>query len=101
MIIRGESKMATKDRLQVSMDKELKERVSRKLAMMGLNTSTVVQALFIQIDAQDKVPFDFSLSEKQKEIEGLRETISEQGITQTFENESDFAKWYDDEYGDY
>lgn len=93
--------MATKDRLQVSMDKELKERVSRKLAMMGLNTSTVVQALFIQIDAQDKVPFDFSLSEKQKEMETLREIVSEQAITHKFENETDFAEWYDEEYGEY
>jgi len=66
---------------------------------MGLKTSTVINALFIQIDNLDRIPFDFVLSERQKETETLRQAVSLQENTHRFENEEDFNKYYDDAYG--
>jgi addiction module RelB/DinJ family antitoxin len=93
--------MVVKDRLQISIDKALKDRVSHKLSLMGLNVSTIVNALFIQIDNLNKVPFDFSLSEHQKEVKKLQEVVRKQPTIQHFDKEEDFVKWYDEKYGDY
>ena len=52
--------MSTKERLNVNLDKELKDEVAKKLSEIGLDFTTAINIYFKQIVYQGKIPFELT-----------------------------------------
>lgn len=69
------SKTDDKKRIQVVMDKQLSDDVNGILSDLGLNPSIVMNALYHRIEAEGKIPFDFSLTDEERANHHLVSTI--------------------------
>lgn len=54
--------MSTKERLNVNLDKELKQRTAETLEELGLDFTTAINIYFKQIVSKRKIPFEISLN---------------------------------------
>lgn len=52
--------MATKERLNINLDSELKKETAETLAELGLDFTTAINIYFKQIVAKQKIPFELS-----------------------------------------
>ncbi|HIX70150.1 MULTISPECIES: type II toxin-antitoxin system RelB/DinJ family antitoxin [Enterococcus] len=52
--------MATKERLNVNLDSELKKATAETLEELGLDFTTAINIYFKQIVAKQKIPFELS-----------------------------------------
>lgn len=59
-----------KSRIQVGMDKELKENAEMILEELGLNPTTAITILYKQVVARGEFPVEIKLSEEEKQ--GIR-----------------------------
>lgn len=57
--------MSEQTRIQVSLDKDLKDQAESYIKMMGLNRTTVISALYQAIITQRKLPFNPQVSQHQ------------------------------------
>ncbi|MBC9722104.1 type II toxin-antitoxin system RelB/DinJ family antitoxin [Enterococcus durans] len=55
-----------KSRIQVGIDKELKENAEMILEELGLNATTAITILYKQVVARGEFPVDIKLSEEEK-----------------------------------
>lgn len=52
--------MATKERLNVNLDSELKKDTAETLEILGLDFTTAINIYFKQIVSKQKIPFEIS-----------------------------------------
>lgn len=52
--------MATKERLNVNLDSELKKDTAETLELLGLDFTTAINIYFKQIVSKQKIPFEIS-----------------------------------------
>ncbi|MBU9789170.1 type II toxin-antitoxin system RelB/DinJ family antitoxin [Lentilactobacillus sp. IMAU92037] len=69
-----------KKRIQVMMDQQLSDDVNDILSDLGLNPSILMNALYRRIEAEGKIPFDFSLTDEERATHHLTSTIKSLGI---------------------
>ena len=88
-------------RLQVTIDNDLKERVNEKLSLMGLNPSVIINALYLQIDSRNRIPFDFALTNQQSAERKIIELATKLHPNPPTIGAEEYADWYDGKHGDY
>jgi len=93
--------MNHKDRLQISIDKELKDEVNAIIEQIGLTPTAVVNALYVQIKNLGEIPFKFKAQNQTNDLEALQKAFFEQNVTNYVVTPEEFAKMYDEKYGDY
>ncbi|BDZ32343.1 type II toxin-antitoxin system RelB/DinJ family antitoxin [Lactiplantibacillus sp. WILCCON 0030] len=85
-----------KQKIQVSIDSDLSEEVDRILVALGMNSTTLINALYQQIAATGSVPFEVSLSQREK-LNLKIKTLSKQRPLRVIEAPSKLDEYYDDD----
>lgn len=81
-----------KIRVQMQVDKELKEEATEIFDELGLSNTTAYTLFLKQVVAQGKIPFELSLSRKSMAQRALREAAQE-SPERHFETAEEFAEY--------
>jgi len=85
-----------KERIQVGIDKELKETAEMILGELGMNPTTAITILYKQVVERGEFPIDIKLSEDTKQDIRLRQ-LTKQLPIKMLETEKEIAEWVDEE----
>ena len=85
-----------KERIQVGIDKELKETAEMILGELGMNPTTAITILYKQVVERGQFPIDIKLSEDTKQDIRLRQ-LTKQLPIKMLETEKEIAEWLDEE----
>lgn len=85
-----------KERIQVGIDKELKETAEMILGELGMNPTTAITILYKQVVERGEFPIDIKLSEDTKQDIRLRQLTKRLPI-KMLETEKEIAEWLDEE----
>ncbi|WP_137663151.1 type II toxin-antitoxin system RelB/DinJ family antitoxin [Enterococcus hulanensis] len=85
-----------KERIQVGIDKELKETAEMILGELGMNPTTAITILYKQVVERGEFPIDIKLSEDTKQDIRLRQ-LTKQLPIKMLETEKEIAEWLDEE----
>ncbi|MDT2659398.1 type II toxin-antitoxin system RelB/DinJ family antitoxin [Enterococcus hulanensis] len=85
-----------KERIQVGIDKQLKETAEMILGELGMNPTTAITILYKQVVERGEFPIDIKLSEDTKQDIRLRQ-LTKQLPIKMLETEKEIAEWLDEE----
>lgn len=94
-ILREEKKMKTKEkgRIQVGIDKELKENAEQILEELGLNATTAITILYKQVVSRGEFPMEIKLSEEEKQAIKLRQLTQNMPV-QLLDTHEKVNEWF-------
>ena len=91
---------ATKKRIQVQVDEKLAKDTEFILDQLGLTPTTVITMMYKRIVANGGIPFDISLTDREKATLELMNTIENLPVTK-LETAEEIEDWFSDETLDY
>ncbi|WP_142427377.1 type II toxin-antitoxin system RelB/DinJ family antitoxin [Enterococcus durans] len=84
-----------KSRIQVGIDKELKENAEMILEELGLNATTAITILYKQVVARGEFPVDIKLSEEEKQ--GIRlQQLTKNMPVDVLDTDEKLDVWFDE-----
>ncbi len=84
-----------KSRIQVGIDKELKENAEMILEEWGLNATTAITILYKQVVARGEFPVDIKLSEEEKQ--GIRlQQLTKNMPVDVLDTDEKLDVWFDE-----
>ncbi|GAA0353212.1 hypothetical protein GCM10008932_02800 [Alkalibacterium iburiense] len=84
-----------KKKIQVNIERDLAKEVDEVLDSLGMNPTVLITALYKRVAAKGEIPFDLSLTEKEKSIIELQKAV-ELIPTEEFNTSEEFLKWLDE-----
>ena len=84
-----------KSRIQVGIDKELKENAEMILEELGLNATTAITILYKQVVARGEFPVDIKLSEEEKQAIRLPQLAKNMPVD-VLDTDEKLDVWFDE-----
>ncbi|OTN90608.1 type II toxin-antitoxin system RelB/DinJ family antitoxin [Enterococcus faecium] len=89
-------KIKEKGRIQVGIDKELKENAEQILEELGLNATTAITILYKQVVSRGEFPMEIKLSEEEKQAIKLRQLTKNMPV-QLFDTHEKVNEWFNED----
>ncbi|MDQ8448642.1 type II toxin-antitoxin system RelB/DinJ family antitoxin [Enterococcus faecium] len=89
-------KTKEKGRIQVGIDKELKENAEQILEELGLNATTAITILYNQVVSRGGFPVEIKLSEEEKQAIKLRKLAQNMPV-QLFDTREKLNEWFNED----
>ncbi|MGL9892073.1 type II toxin-antitoxin system RelB/DinJ family antitoxin [Enterococcus mundtii] len=97
--IEGKDKINEKKKVQVNINKNLATDVESILDSLGVNPSIVITALYERVAARGEIPFDLSLTSKEKaelQLMKVAEASVETNPSENSGDHEDLGSWMRD-----
>ncbi|EMF0406568.1 type II toxin-antitoxin system RelB/DinJ family antitoxin, partial [Enterococcus hirae] len=85
-----------KGRIQVGIDKELKENAEQILEELGLNATTAITILYKQVVSRGEFPMEIKLSEEEKQAIKLRQLAQNMPV-QLLDTHEKLNEWFNED----
>ena len=89
-------KTKEKGRIQVGIDKELKENAEQNLEELGLNATTPITILYKQVVSRGEFPMEIKLSEEEKQAIKLRQLAQNMPV-QLLDTHEKLNEWFNED----
>ncbi|EPI5828683.1 type II toxin-antitoxin system RelB/DinJ family antitoxin [Enterococcus hirae] len=89
-------KTKEKGRIQVGIDKELKENAEQILEELGLNATTAITILYKQVVSRGEFPMEIKLSEEEKQAIKLRQLAQNMPV-QLLDTHEKLNEWFNED----
>ncbi|HGF7960123.1 TPA: type II toxin-antitoxin system RelB/DinJ family antitoxin [Enterococcus faecium] len=89
-------KTKEKGRIQVGIDKELKENAEQILEELGLNATTAITILYKQVVSRGEFPMEIKLSEEKKQAIKLRKLTQNMPV-QLLDTHEKVNEWFNED----
>ncbi|EGP5496679.1 type II toxin-antitoxin system antitoxin, RelB/DinJ family [Enterococcus faecium] len=89
-------KTKEKGRIQVGIDKELKENAELILEELGLNATTAITILYKQVVSRGEFPMEIKLSEEEKQAIKLRQLAQNMPV-QLLDTHEKLNEWFNED----
>ena len=89
-------KTKEKGRIQVGIDKELKENAEQILEELGLNATTAITILYNQVVSRGEFPMEIKLSEEEKQAIKLRQLAQNMPV-QLLDTHEKLNEWFNED----
>ena len=89
-------KTKEKGRIQVGIDKELKETAEQILEELGLNATTAITILYKQVVSRGEFPMEIKLSEEEKQAIKLRQLAQNMPV-QLLDTHEKLNEWFNED----
>lgn len=89
-------KTKEKGRIQVGIDKELKENAEQILEELGLNATTAITILYKQVVSRGEFPMEIKLSEEEKHAIKLRQLAQNMPV-QLLDTHEKLNEWFNED----
>lgn len=89
-------KTKKKGRIQVGIDKELKENAEQILEELGLNATTAITILYKQVVSRGEFPMEIKLSEEEKQAIKLRQLAQNMPV-QLLDTHEKLNEWFNED----
>ncbi|EOW2661060.1 type II toxin-antitoxin system RelB/DinJ family antitoxin [Enterococcus hirae] len=89
-------KIKEKGRIQVGIDKELKENAEQILEELGLNATTAITILYKQVVSRGEFPMEIKLSEEEKQAIKLRQLAQNMPV-QLLDTHEKLNEWFNED----
>ncbi|HGF8315545.1 type II toxin-antitoxin system RelB/DinJ family antitoxin [Enterococcus faecium] len=89
-------KTKEKGRIQVGIDKELKENAEQILEELGLNATTAITILYKQVVSRGEFPMEIKLSEEEKQAIKLRQLAQNMPV-QLLDTQEKLNEWFNED----
>jgi DNA-damage-inducible protein J len=89
-------KTKEKGRIQVGIDKELKENAEQILEELGLNATTAITILYKQVVSRGEFPMEIKLSEEEKQAIKLRQLAQNMPV-QLLDTDEKLNEWFNED----
>lgn len=89
-------KTKEKGRIQVGIDKELKENAEQILEELGLNATTAITILYKQVVSRGEFPMEIKLSEEEKQAIKLRKLTQNMPV-QLLDTHEKVNEWFNED----
>ncbi|EOS7834364.1 type II toxin-antitoxin system RelB/DinJ family antitoxin [Enterococcus sp. C62] len=89
-------KTKEKGRIQVGIDKELKENAEQILEELGLNATTAITILYKQVVSRGEFPMEIKLSEEEKQAIKLRQLAQNMPV-QLLDTHEKVNEWFNED----
>ena len=89
-------KTKEKGRIQVGIDKELKENAEQILEELGLNATTAITILYKQVVSRGEFPMEIELSEEEKQAIKLRQLAQNMPV-QLLDTHEKLNEWFNED----
>ncbi|KXF71697.1 type II toxin-antitoxin system RelB/DinJ family antitoxin [Enterococcus faecalis] len=89
-------KTKEKGRIQVGIDKELKENAEQILEELGLNATTAITILYKQVVSRGEFPMEIKLSEEEKQAIKLRQLTQNMPV-QLLDTHEKLNEWFNED----
>lgn len=83
---------AKKGRIQVGIDKELKENAEQILEELGLNATTAITILYKQVVSRGEFPIEIKLNEEERQAIKLRQLTQSMPV-QLLDTDEKLNEW--------
>ncbi|EOD7438571.1 type II toxin-antitoxin system RelB/DinJ family antitoxin [Enterococcus faecium] len=88
-------KKVEKSRVQVGIDKDLKENAEMILDELGLNPTTAITILYKQVVARGEFPVDIKLSDEERETIKLKRLTKNMPVNM-LDTDKEIDEWLDE-----
>ena len=89
-------KTKEKGRIQVGIDKELKENAEQILEELGLNATTAITILYKRVVSRGEFPMEIKLSEEEKQAIKLRQLAQNMPV-QLLDTHEKLNEWFNED----
>ena len=89
-------KTKEKGRIQVGIDKELKENAEQILEELGLNATTAITILYKQVVSRGEFPMEIKLSEEEKQAIKFRQLAQNMPV-QLLDTHEKLNEWFNED----
>ncbi|MGX4645711.1 type II toxin-antitoxin system RelB/DinJ family antitoxin [Holzapfeliella sp. JNUCC 80] len=84
-------------RIQVKVDSYLKNDVDSILSKLGINQTTLINALYKRVAASGSIPFELKLTERELLTNNLLKVTDQIPVRDLTRNDTDLKAWFDEE----
>ena len=89
-------KTKEKGRIQVGIDKELKENAEQILEELGLNATTAITIIYKKVVSRGEFPMEIKLSEEEKQAIKLRQLAQNMPV-QLLDTHEKLNEWFNED----